>query len=115
VLYCLKHGLATGKELILFKLIIDFNEALLSEAQSLQEILHTLVPCAKLFYQGLDDTKMQALLAKMQHLKKCILAVSKPTNQLDRVFVSKRVLTQEIKPSSIKDFIQFYEELKIRL
>jgi hypothetical protein len=69
--YCIKNKLVNEKDLILYKLVIDFNEALFNNqaSSSSAKFAHeTLIPCSLKFYKNLSESQLQKLLEQMQNI-----------------------------------------------
>jgi hypothetical protein len=73
IYYCVRKGLVSKKELILYKLILDFNEALFNEQRtSVSKACDILVPCSIRFYKSLTEQEVQGLLSKMEQINQRI-------------------------------------------
>jgi len=67
IYHCIKRGHVSKKELILYKLIIDFNEALYNQHMMTEEkAYNVLMPCSLRFYKQLSDTEVTVIMNKMQ-------------------------------------------------
>jgi hypothetical protein len=74
VSYCIKRDLVSKKELILFKLILDYNEALFNaNIMSVAKAYDVLVPTCLRFYKQLSSQEMKTLLERMQKINTKII------------------------------------------
>jgi hypothetical protein len=73
VYYCVRKGLVNKKELILYKLVLDYNEALFNDQRtSIAKAHDILVPCSLRFYKNLSELEVKALLLKMEQINQRI-------------------------------------------
>ena len=65
IYHCVRKNLVNKKDLILFKLILDFNEATLD---SIFKKSSLLVPCSLRFYKGMSASDVGQVLRQMQEI-----------------------------------------------
>lgn len=78
VSYCIKHDKLGGKDMILYKMLIDFYEAMNNKngqdsvqgnsSKNVENMVQILLPCSMKFYRKLDQTEMDKLVFKMQEI-----------------------------------------------
>lgn len=114
IYYCVKNNLVSKKDLLVYKLLIDLNEAIQTE-----ETASKSVSCSLRFYKQLDKQEVECMLAKLQGLCQKMQQES-----FKQVFLLKSVefvnsseaIDRKLVSFSCKDdFIQHYKELKLRL
>lgn len=69
IYYCLKQKLVSKKDLILYKLILDFNEAVFNKhRENVSHAYKRLVPCSIKFYEQLSESEITTLLRKISEI-----------------------------------------------
>lgn len=78
IYYCIKKRLVCDKDLILFKLIIDFHEAVYNNYKhaSSDFAAQKLVPCSINFYKQLSEGQVESMLKQMKSIDSKIEAKS---------------------------------------
>ena len=76
--YCIKHDKLGAKDMILYKMLIDFYEAMNNKngqdsvqgnsSKNVKNMVQILLPCSLKFYRKLDQKEMDKLVLKMQEI-----------------------------------------------
>lgn len=77
IMHCIKNKLVSRKDLILYKLVLDLNEALVNQRASVAEY-HRLARYSHDFYKNLSDEDLKQLHDQMQGINATIRSKAQP-------------------------------------